>query len=55
MMAEWSGKVPAVNYGLHTYEIEDVITEAVQAVLNGKSIDDALENAQIQAESVIMN
>lgn len=55
MMAEWSGDVPAVNYGLHTYEIEGVITEAIQAVLSGKSINDALENAQIQAENIIIN
>ena len=55
MMAEWSGEVPAVNYGLHTYEIEGVITEAIQAVLSGKSINDALENAQIQAENIIIN
>lgn len=55
MMAKWSGEVPAVNYGLHTYEIENVITEAVQAVLSGKSIDEVLEEAQIQAESAIIN
>lgn len=55
MMAEWSGEVPAVNYGLHTYEIEGVITEAIQAVLSGNSINDALENAQIQAENIIIN
>lgn len=55
MMSEWSGKVPSVNYGLHTYAIEDVMTEAVQSILGGADVDKTLEKAQTQAEGAVVN
>ena len=54
MMSEWSGQVPAVNYGLHTYAIEDVMTEAVQAILGGADVDKTLADAQTQAEGAVV-
>ena len=54
MMSEWSGKVPAVNYGLHTYAIEDVMAEAVQTILGGGDIDKTLQSAQTQAEGAVV-
>ena len=54
MMSEWSGQVPAVNYGLHTYAIEDVMTEAVQAILGGADVDKTLADAQTQAEGSLL-
>ena len=49
--AEWSEEVPAVNYGSSTYEIEDILINAMQDYLNGKSLDTVLENAQEEAEN----
>lgn len=51
--AEWTGKVPSVNYGLHTYAIEDIMTEAVQAIVNGADIDSTLKTFQGQIESAV--
>ncbi len=50
----WSEKIPSVNYGLHTYAIEDILTEAVQAIVNGADIDETLANAQQNAEGAIV-
>lgn len=52
-ISEWTGKVPSVNYGLHTYAFEDIIKAEMQGVLTGTDIPTALENAQKQAESQI--
>jgi lactose/L-arabinose transport system substrate-binding protein len=49
--AEWVENVPSVNYGLHTYAIDDIITVEVQNYLNGKDIEDVLNDAQKQAEA----
>lgn len=54
MLSEWSGKVPSVNYGLHTYAIESVVAEAVQSILNGADMDATLKNAQKQAEAAVV-
>lgn len=53
--AEWTTKVPAVNYGLYTYTIEDLLTESVQAIMNGADIDETLKNAQATAESAVVS
>lgn len=47
----WSEKIPAVNYGLYTYSIEDIMTEAVQNIIGGADVDKTLDNAQKQAEA----
>lgn len=49
----WSEEIPAVNYGLHTYAIEDILAEAVQAYVNGGDLDECLQNAQAQAEGAV--
>ncbi|MFV0381498.1 MAG: ABC transporter substrate-binding protein [Breznakia sp.] len=54
MFSEWATKIQAVSYGLHTYEIEDVVEGAVQSILNGANMDDALKDAQTQAESAVV-
>lgn len=55
-LSNWSSKVPAVNYGLHTYTIEDILTEAVQAIVNNSStMEEALSTAQTQAEGAVAN
>ena len=52
-LAKWTSEVPSVNYGLHTYAIEDIITEAVQAILGGADIDSTLKSFQTQIESAV--
>lgn len=51
--AEWGSKVPTVNYGLHTYAIEDIMTEAIQAIINGADIDSTLKSFQDQIEAAV--
>ncbi len=38
----WTAKVPTVNYGQNTYAIEDIMTEALQEILNGADIKETL-------------
>lgn len=52
-LAKWTAEVPSVNYGLHTYAIEDIMTEAVQAIVNGADIDSTLEAFQQQIEAAV--
>lgn len=49
--AAWLEEIPGVNYGQHTYAIDDIITVEMQNYLNGKSLEDALSDAQKQAEA----
>lgn len=49
--AKWMENVPSINYGMHTYAIDDIIVVEMQNYVDGKNIDDALKDAQEQAES----
>lgn len=49
--AEWTNEIPRVNYGMHTYELEDILVVELQNYLNGKDIDEVLKDAQLQAET----
>lgn len=51
--AKWTAEIPNVNYGMHTYAIEDILKVEMQNFLNGTDIDKALGDAQSQAESQI--
>ncbi|MGD6843713.1 ABC transporter substrate-binding protein [Bacillus infantis] len=51
--AQWTEQIPQVNYGLHTYAIEDILAVEMQNYLKGKDLDKALEDAQAQAEAQI--
>ncbi|WP_043932354.1 ABC transporter substrate-binding protein [Bacillus sp. EB01] len=51
--AAWTEQIPQVNYGLHTYAIEDILAVELQNYVKGKDIDKALEDAQAQAETQI--
>ncbi|MFP5115769.1 ABC transporter substrate-binding protein [Bacillaceae bacterium C204] len=51
--AAWTEKIPQVNYGMHTYAIEDILAVGMQDYLKGKDIDKVLEDAQKQAEEQI--
>ncbi|CAM4440238.1 ABC transporter substrate-binding protein [Paenibacillus tarimensis] len=49
--AKWTEQIPNVNYGMHTYAIEDILIVEMQNYLNGKDLDKALADAQAQAEA----
>lgn len=53
--SQWTTEIPTVNYGLYTYTIEDIMTEAVQSVLQGADIDETFANTQVQAEAAVLN
>ena len=47
----WTEEIPRINYGLHTYAIEDILVVEMQNYLNGKDVDQVLDDAQAQAEA----
>lgn len=49
--SKWSEDIPAVNYGLHTRAIEDMLATSLQDYLDGKDLDETLEDLQKEAES----
>lgn len=49
--SKWMKEIKGVNYGMHTYAIEDILVAEMQNYLNGKDIDDVLNDAQKQAEA----
>lgn len=51
--SKWTAEIPNVNYGMHTYAVEDIIVVEMQNYLNGKNIDQVLTDAQKQADAQI--
>nr|WP_306798559.1 extracellular solute-binding protein [Oceanobacillus saliphilus] len=51
----WMEEIPSVNYGMHTYAIMDILIGEIQKYKDGKSLDDALHDAQKQAEGRLIN
>lgn len=52
--AAWSAKIPAVNYGLSTYSVEDILTGAVQNIVTKNAdLETTLKDAQKQAEAAV--
>ena len=49
--SSWVDEIPSVNYGIHTYAIEDILVEGMQQYFNGKDLTDVLNDAQTQADS----
>nr|WP_221401366.1 extracellular solute-binding protein [Paenibacillus phyllosphaerae] len=49
--AAWTQQIPQVNYGMHTYAIEDILVAEMQNYMGGTDLNKVLENAQAQAES----
>ncbi|MDN7242877.1 extracellular solute-binding protein [Planococcus sp. N028] len=49
--SQWTDEIPGVNYGLHTYAIEDILVTGMQDYLNGAELSKVLENSQAQAEA----
>lgn len=54
--ATWSSKIPSVNYGTSTYNIEDILSGAVQNIVSKNAdMDASLKDAQKQAEAAVAN
>lgn len=51
--AKWTEQIPKVNYGMHTYAIEDILVVQMQNYLKGADIDKVLSDAQAQAETQV--
>lgn len=51
--AKWTEEIPQVNFGLHTYAIEDILAVEAQNFIKGKELDKALKDAQAQAETQV--
>ncbi|MDF2787628.1 MAG: transporter substrate-binding protein [Neobacillus sp.] len=51
--AKWTTEIPQVNFGLHTYAIEDILAVEAQNFIKGKDLDKALKDAQGQAETQV--
>ncbi|MFD2117602.1 ABC transporter substrate-binding protein, partial [Paenibacillus yanchengensis] len=51
--ATWTAEIPKVNYGMHTYAIEDLAAAELQNYLNNKEIDKVLADLQKQADTQI--
>jgi lactose/L-arabinose transport system substrate-binding protein len=51
--ADWSKKIPAVNYGLYTYKLESVMAEGMQKIVAGADIDATLKDTQAAAEAAV--
>ena len=46
-------KVPVVNYGRNTYEIENILEAEMQDILKGEDLDTVLEKVQVKAQSIV--
>ena len=46
--AKWINQIPAVNYGIYTWEADSVLMSEMVNILNGAPIDDVLKNTQAQ-------
>ncbi len=46
-------KIPVVNYGSNTYEIENILENELQNYMQGESIDKILEKVQSKAQIII--
>lgn len=49
--ADWTEDIIGVNYGMHTYAIDDIVAVEMQNYINGKDINEVLNDAQKQAEA----
>ncbi len=49
---QWTNEVPKVDYGIYTYEVEDIFVDAVQEIIRGVDMDSVLEDYQIQVDAI---
>ncbi|MBP2551507.1 lactose/L-arabinose transport system substrate-binding protein [Neorhizobium galegae] len=51
--ADWLAKVPPVNYGIFTNELDNAVTANLQALIAGKPVDAVLKDIEEQAKTQI--
>ena len=51
--SDWLAKVPSVNYGIFTNEVDTAVTANLPALANGTPVDEVLKAIQGQAEGQI--
>ena len=51
--SDWLSKVPPVNYGVFTNEVDTAVTANLPALAKGTSVDEVLKAIQSQAEGQI--
>ena len=49
--ARWSQDIPQVNFGLHTYAIDEILSIALQGYIRGDDLQTVLDAAQAQADT----
>lgn len=49
----WMEEVPGINYGMNTYQIEDIVSNEIQKYLKGTDLQKTLDNIQAQVDSKI--
>jgi len=51
--ADWLSKVPPVNYGIFTNEVDAAVTAQIPAIAKGEPIDDVLKAIDQQVKTQI--
>lgn len=46
--SNWSAQIPAINYGMYTYEADSAVSSIIPSVIQGASIDKALSDVEKQ-------
>lgn len=53
-LTDLTAKIPAVNYGLYTYTIEDILSGSIHSIVKeNANIDEVLKDVQAQAEGAV--
>lgn len=53
LFGDMSRETPVVNYGIATYEIEDIFAEEIQNMIVNGNMEEAFHNAQIKASALM--
>ena len=48
--SEWQAKIPSIDYGIYTAEVDSAVVAQLPGIIQGGSVDDALKAIQEQAE-----
>jgi len=51
--SDWLAKVPSVNYGIFTNEVDTAVTANLPSLIDGAKIDDVMRAVASQAEGQI--
>ena len=48
--SDWQAKIPSVDYGIYTAEVDAAVVAQLPGIVQGGSVDDALKAIQEQAQ-----